>query len=70
MADVHPTCCDCDPCLNGSGGLRLRRAGRLQATPPQEGSVHPDASALVREETNRQVRANRRARRLAAGAGL
>lgn len=27
MADVHVLCCDCDTCLNGSGGLVLPGAG-------------------------------------------
>lgn len=29
-ADLHPLCCDCDACLNGSGGLVLPGCGVVQ----------------------------------------
>ncbi len=32
MAEVHPTCCDCDACLNGLAGLRIPGAGAVFAT--------------------------------------
>jgi hypothetical protein len=29
----HPICCDCDRCLNGSGGYVLPGAGKVVPTP-------------------------------------
>lgn len=70
MAEVHPLCCDCCACLNGSGGLVLPSGGRLQsATPPQEGQVSAEASARVRAHECRQVNEMRRRKRVRLAAG-
>lgn len=71
MPETHVLCCDCDGCLNGSGGLVLPGGGRLQsATPPQEGQVSAEASARVRAHERRQLNEKRRRKlaRLAAEA--
>lgn len=40
----HPLCCDCDGCLNGSGGLVLPGAGVVVA----DGNYRPVAAEFAR----------------------
>lgn len=68
MAEVHPLCCHCDECLNGSGGLVPPNAGGTTPTPrdkppSQRGlSLNQRLALALRRESAAEV-ALRRARR-------
>jgi hypothetical protein len=68
VSELHPLCCDCDPCLNGSGGLRVPGAGIVvpeEVTPPQVPTVASEAGVEVRAAYNAAERAYREQARLA-----
>ncbi len=62
MTEFHPLCCDCDSCINGSGGYVLPSAGATVPTPGDRARRRwlplnqQLALALQREEQARQSR--------------
>jgi hypothetical protein len=59
----HPLCCDCDTCLNGSGGLVLPGAGVVVATgvPAVPGAEKVARERAYESAAKRRYRAKKRA---------
>lgn len=61
MTEVHPLCCDCCACLNGSGGFALPSAGITKPTPSDRAPrrrplVNRRLSDVLREEEQARLR--------------